>query len=291
MKVERLSKSAYETYGMCEWKYFLSYILYLPQDENPAALLGTMFHKCCEILSRASILRKDLNSKVWDPEYLLKITYDYYCRKHPHIFAEIDQKKVKKIQKAFFDILETEHSPICSRTLSAEQAFRIPIEEQRFYIEDVGKYLHLSGIIDRIDKLDDNTIEIIDYKSGTRTNYDSKDRKKKDVFYFRNDIQCRMYHLAAKTLYPDYDNFLITMIYVTDGGAISVPFCDEDVEETKDVVFKRWLAITNNTDPQQNRGWHCKRLCDYGKNGVCDALWKDKNKHGLDVITELYKKH
>jgi hypothetical protein len=161
-----------------------------------------------------------------------------------------------------------------------EPAFKLPV--------DGDKYFTLRGRIDRVDKLDDETVEIIDYKSGSRVAWDSQDRHKKEPADLHKEIQPRMYHLAAKHLYPWAKNFLVTFIYFTDGGPITVPFCEPDLAETRNILLKRFRSIKNNEDPQQNKSWKCNKLCSFGTSGICDDVWRESKELGHEFIQNKY---
>lgn len=151
------------------------------------------------------------------------------------------------------------------------------------------QYLNIRGRIDRIDKINDNTIEVIDYKSGSRNNYGSKERGKKDEISLKTEIQPRAYHIAAKYLYPWADNVIATFIYITDGGPVSIPFCDTDLKETYDMIKKRYFAIKNNDNPSKTPDkWKCK-MCSFYHDNTCQSVHKEMNECGYEFVTQKYQ--
>lgn len=289
MKINGISASSYDCYSLCAWKWYLTYVLGFSDVSSPAAFAGTLIHKALEILSRAAINNHPRDSKIFDAQYLWDICFNHYYNLEPSTAEQLDNAKLKKICQGYYELLNGPYTPIRDNTISAEDIFNIPIQEPEFKIKGADNYFTLRGRIDRIDKINDDTIEVIDYKSGSRVNWSSPTRSKKTPEDLFEDIQPKMYHLAAKHLYPWAKNVIVTFIYFTDGGAVSVPFSDEDIEETKSILKKRLRAIESNLDPQQSKSWKCKNFCYFGdKSGICDNVWDEKEECGHKFIEQKY---
>jgi hypothetical protein len=260
MNIKGLSASGYSLYEWCPWKFYLIQVLGFSDESGVAAIIGTMSHHILEILSKASIVKHDKNSKIWNPEYLWNIVYSHYASKNAEMFECIDNAKFKKVAKGLIELINGEYSPITDKTIGVEISFNIPILDKELIINDNGedKYFNIRGRIDRIDKINDSTIEIIDYKSGVRTSYDTKERLKKNEISLREEIQPRLYHMAARHLFPHIENVIVTFIYFTDGGAVSMPFSDDDFVQTRDMIKRRFFTIKNNEDPDRNVTWKCR---------------------------------
>jgi hypothetical protein len=300
MNINSLSASSFSTHSWCPFKYYLQYTLGFQDEAGPAALIGTISHKVLEILSHASINKHDKKSKIWDESYLWEISFNHYYNEVPHIAETIANDKLKKVCSGIHELLKSEYTPIRDNTISAEVSFDQEINDADFSLnrdnDNNIKYLKVRGRIDRVDKIDDQTVEIIDYKTGSRVDWDSKERNKKDSLSLYNDIQPRMYHLAAKSIYPWAKNFLITFIYIVDGGPITIPFCDYDIDFTKEILRKKLKNIKNDDNPDRNITWKCKSLCGFGKSGTCDMVWQEKQDLGKEFVEEKYailnvKKH
>lgn len=292
MRIKSLSHSSANNYEICPWKYFLVYQLGFEDVGGPASVLGNIAHTVLEILSRASMLKHDPNSKVWNINWLMEKTYNHYMRKKPEIVSSIQSDKLKKVSKGIADLLNSEYTPIRDNTIGIEFRFGIQLKEPKFSIKrkEDGElqYLQLNGFIDRIDKIDDKTIEIIDYKTGKRETWGSTEKKKKDAGDLFLDMQPRLYHLAAKEKFPWAENIIVTFIYMVDGGAISVPFTDEDIETTKDMISRKFRAIQANEDPQRIYGnWMC-RFCTFYKDETCQSVWDEKNEFGSEYVLNKY---
>jgi len=290
MEIRGLSASSAKTYDWCQWQFYLTQVLGFESLSGPAAHLGTMSHKVLEILSRASLNKHDIRSKIWSPEYLWNLSFNHYYNLYPLECEKIKNDKLKNVCKGLFETIAGPYSPITKKTISAEAAFNIPIVDKDLVINYNGeaKYFSMRGRIDRVDKINDNTIEVIDYKSGSVGNFDSKDRAKYNEITLREEIQPRLYHLAAKHLYPWAENVMVTFIYFTDGGPITMPFCDNDITETIKRVKAKYFKIKNDINPDRNLTWKCKAMCSFFKDGTCDRVWEEKQNFPLEFITNKY---
>lgn len=290
MQVKGLSASGFDCYTSCNWKWYLQYILGFEDVSSAAALQGTLIHKVLEILSRAVVVKHDRNSKIFDPSYLWDICFNHYYNSEPYIAELIEPAKLKKICQGFHELLRSPYTPIRDNTISAEAKFDIELREPDFKIKGTNSFLRLRGRIDRVDKIDDKSIEVVDYKSGSRVCWDSQDKHKKTPEDLYEDIQPKMYHLAAKHLYPWAENILVTFIYIVDGGPVTAIFCDDDIKETKNIIKKRFKAIESNEDPQKNVSWRCKNFCYFGdKSGICRNVWDEKEEVGHKFIENKYQ--
>lgn len=291
MFVNGISPSAFSVYNDCEWKYFIG-ILGFPSEDSAATILGKMAHHIFEILSKASGVQHHKSSKIWDAEYLWKIVYNRYIKKYPIIFASIKQDKLTKLCNGIIKLINGYYTPVKDNTIAVEKYFKIPIERPEFLLDDKKSYFSIRGIIDRIDLINQETIEIIDYKSGQGKSFDKEGRPYKDSISLKDDIQPRMYHLAAKILYPNIKNVIVTFLYFTDQGPVTTIFVDSDLEETINIILRRFRAIKANEDPSRilgtKMGWKCKVMCSYFKDGKCQSLWEEKNKLGLDFVYHKY---
>lgn len=235
-----------------------------------------------------SILRYRHDSRYWDIEYLWKISFDHYYRLSPEIAATIKPEKIKGCMKGLIDLVNGDYSPICDKTIMAECPFSIPLEGKEFLLP-TGEQLKITGRIDRVDQLDHETLEIIDWKSGVRSNFISSKGGKTDASTLIDDIQPRLYHLAATKLWPHIKNFLITFYYLSDGGPVTVILTERDIPKTLDMLKRKFDAIRVNVDPERDYGtWKCKYICGFYKNGICDTVWQEKKDWGIEFVKNKY---
>lgn len=267
-----MSASAYDCYTFCQFKYLLSTVLGIEDISGPSAALGKAAHSVLEEISKAKIAKQEM------PDYKT-----LWQKEVSNILCKVEASKIKQIQKGLFDFIENSvYTPYKANTTAVEKYFRIKLE-----VKDA--VFNIAGLVDRIDVIDDKTIEILDYKTGQRKTFMSNEKEKKDSISLYDDIQPRLYYLAAKTLYPSFENLLVTMIYLTDGGPFTVPLDKSSIEPTKELLYKRFLEIKENNDPQKNVGWWCQKMCSYGKSGVCNEIYNSLQENGLDFVTLRYK--
>lgn len=137
------SYSRIDTYKMCPSKYFYTYIQKEPRTSNDAALLGNIVHSVLEVCL--------------DPEKELDISelHQEYSR----------QRESYDPNSAIPETLISAGSTILDEFYDRHEddVFRIYDKEYGFSFV-IGNYV-INGYIDRIDDYDENTINIIDYKT------------------------------------------------------------------------------------------------------------------------------
>ncbi len=285
MNLQFLRQSSINTYHDCEFKYFMECILEIPSLAGKKALMGTLVHHVLELLARCK-KNNHLTGKYVDYKYLLDICWDRYKREESHRFNFMPADKVfclKSIEK----VLDGNFNPLKLNILDTERSFVQPLKKDGFSYEyhDIIKketkkgWYEIRGTIDLVTKVDEDTIEIIDWKTGKRTDWVTG--KLKDYDYLsKDDIQLRLYDLATYLLYPNYKHRLLTIHFINDGGPFTVAFDDKDREETYERLKKEFLHIKNNPLPSrlkerkpQDAKWKCSKVCHFGKtmapNGAC----------------------
>lgn len=233
--------------------------------------MGTIFHKVMEILAKIKLAKQQNKRKINDEivdkystnlakldiDYIIDAVFDYYSKANDHhIWDDKDRQTVAKwVEKA----LQHENgtfNPLNQNIVEPEQHFDIQLEEEW------ASNLKLKGTIDLLIQSDEDTYEIVDYKTGKRINWGTGEEKTYEKLM--NDFQLKFYHLAASILYPDIETILVTIYYVNDGGAFTIPFHKNDLPETKRQIRELYETIRYLDRPQKRRGFHC-RFCAYSK--------------------------
>lgn len=289
MKISSLSASKYNSHSYCPFQYYLSSQLNFTDDGSAATMLGKLAHKFLEILGNASKVKHDPKSRVWDINWLWNTVLNHFYKKEPLLANDIKSDKLKKVIKGTIQLLNSHYTPITDKTIGSEIPFEIEMDEPGFIIDRQDgqpRHMKVRGYIDRIDLVSPDTIEIIDYKSGSGKDWDTMQNK--DENSLRKEIQPRMYHLAARHLYPQYKNVIVTFIYFADIGPVTAIFTEKDLVKTKDMLRKKFASIKAEVNPERNWSYKCKFMCGYYRDGNCEKTWGEKNEYGLDYIYNKY---
>lgn len=299
MIITYLRSSSYNTHSMCEQSYFIEYVLGIRSPSGIKADKGTIVHKVLEILAyiKLSLQNKEniyvddivgqIDIKKYDLDHIIEQVYEYYTSqfKH-HKWSPKDLKDCRLwVNKAITDHNCT-FDPRNRTILQPEQHFDIVINKPwanyRYNTKDgllEGK-LAIKGTIDLITKIDDNTIEIVDWKTGRRLDWATG--QEKTLEKLQNDPQLRMYHYAVSNLYTNMEHIIFTINFINDGGAFSVCYDKSDLPKTEDMLRKKFETIKNTTFPELNKSWKCTKLCHFGKTTF-------ENTHVLPIIE--YRDH
>jgi hypothetical protein len=172
--------------------------------------------------------------------------------------------------------------------------------------------LALKGTIDLITLVGDNTIEVIDWKTGRRLDWATGEEKTQEKL--ENDPQLRIYHYAIKQLFPHIEHIIFSIYFINDGGPFSICFDDTDLLKTENMLRQKFDTIKQVKKPKLNKSWMCNRLCHFGKttfensnidpiieyrdNQVCnnssimtkcEQVKHDIELYGIDTVVNLYK--
>ena len=109
----------------------------------------------------------------------------------------------------------------------------------------------------------ENTAEIIDWKTGRRLNWATGEEKTQEKLEV--DPQLMIYYYAVKKLYPHIDNEIVTIYFIHDGGPFSVAFDKSDLYKTEQLLKDKFKKIQHTLKPRLNKSWKCTKLCHYGK--------------------------
>ena len=235
----QLSVSSIETFQSCPAKWYYRYIEKLPAPKNYYSAAGSFIHKILEVLilkyKSTKNLRKAGNvafkAACTDPEL------------EPYITSEI-REEGKNWLKTIVKKFETDPKLIPA-TLSTETPFV-------FKINDDSIQVTVRGIIDRIDKVDDNTIKIVDYKT-------SKDPSSLGSF------QLATYKVAMRQRYPNSDIKTSYVLIRHDFLNKEVNITPELESEVHNTFLQKAHEILDLKNKHPNEPWQVKtsKLCDY----------------------------
>jgi len=267
---------------MCEQQYFFEYVLGYRGPSNQKADKGTIVHKVLEILAiikqsqQNNVLAFEddivgtVNIEAYNIDSLTEQVYKYYTSRFSHhkwaakdfTDCRLWVEKAITYNNGMFD-------PRNRNILCPEQHFDLVIDK------DWSKYkykvaegtlegnLAIKGTIDLITQVGDNTIEIIDWKTGRRLNWATGQEKTQEKL--EEDPQLRIYHYAIQKLYPHIDHIMVTIFFINDGGAFSVIFDKSDLPKTESMLRDKFEIIKKTQKPRLHKSWMCSKLCHFGK--------------------------
>jgi ATP-dependent helicase/DNAse subunit B len=255
MEIEHLSASSGKTYDHCEFKFLVEHgfgpDLRFSFKENYAAKLGSHMHTIFE-----KIAKKELTAQDWIPwskEHEPEL-YALAKVKHPECEDIKDQVHLDCIR--LFNCL-FDRDPIFN---PLESGMKIIGIEKRF--KEVFHGVTIKGFMDLVIELDKDTIEVYDWKTGTWA-LSCADAYK--------DLQVLMYYVAAKLLWPQYKNVLVTLDYI-QRKPVTVALGDLHVKKAIRKLKALWRLIKANKKPKRHKEpiWVCNSFCDREE---CDRLW------------------
>ena len=237
-----ISYTHIDTYENCPKKFKYRYLLGLQTPSSAAQSFGKSVHGTLRDLYSGSIskevdpLGKDELKGVFNENWIRE---GYESPDHEKLRKEFGLKKVNQFYDTFY---ATDYEKV----VEIEKPFK-------YRVGDVV----VKGFIDRIDRLDDGSFEVIDYKTG-------KERAKKEV---EKNLQLVLYAMAAQKLFG-YEVSLLSLIFVEHGVKISVELDRDRYTEVIDRIGEVVDRI-NSGDFEATPGYLCN-FCEYRE--ICDDV-------------------
>ncbi len=267
---------------MCEQQFFIEYVLGWRGPSGQKADKGTIVHKVLEILAVIKQAQQNNISSVVDDIYgdidissyelndIIDKVYKYYSEvNNHHKWSTKDHRDCKEWVYKAINFNDGMFDPRNRFILCPEQHFDFEIKKQwAKYSYDLpsGKLegnLALKGTIDLITKVNDNTIEIIDWKTGRRLDWATGQEKTQEKL--EKDPQLRIYHYAISHIYPEIEHIIFSIYFINDGGPFSICFDKKDLKDTENMLRQKFQHIKNTNRPKLHKSWMCSKLCHFGK--------------------------
>lgn len=267
----RISYSSLENFQNCPLKYKYSEIDKIKEPKTKEAIFGNYLHEVLKWFYQQ------------DPHFpSLEKLLEYYYNHWPKANKSLsDTKKEEGFrwhneqeEKDYFQegirILEEYYKknfPPKSIIMDLETRFEAVVDETPD--KPGGKHI-LTGIIDRIDKLPDETIEIIDYKTGKRIPSQSE---------VDNNLQLSIYALGLQKKWPKIklENLRLSLYFLKFGEKIETKKTPEDLAKTQKKIIDLIHEIQNSKfEPKASP------LCNWcGYKPIC-PLWRHLYEKNLD---------
>lgn len=312
MKCTGVSASSYTTWGWCEFKYYLEQHLGIRGKPQLPTALGSFCHDLFEQIAQSAkdnetspvidnwmellleAFRKERTIKnkfgqdeVTPPLWTLSpkiLEREKQCEKCSYFVDNkcwVTGEDISDFEGCpkweFGDaawlierIIDTpEYNPMNQRIIDVERWFSLKIEHG-------GSDFNIRGFIDLVTELSKDIVEICDYKTGREKSY--KECSK--------EMQLRMYHLAARELYPDYKYVFVKMHYLKAKRPYVFAFSPEDEETTRQQLSTAYHDMESNEFPtrrcDRNNGlvkhdFVCQYMCDID---LCQEKFEEMVKRG-----------
>lgn len=299
----------------------MTYVLGHQSISGKKAELGTIVHKVMESLAgfkkaeqdsskRAKILRitddalKKIECNKTDfrndstVEWLLDLSYEYYTSNSPHKWYASDKQTCRDLIWQTLEFNKGQFDPRSRDVVAPEPHFDIPIDEDwaKFtykmpHGKEVKGQLAIKGTIDLVTKVDDDTIEVIDWKTGRRLDWATGEEKTYEKLC--SDPQLLLYNYAISKLFPEYKQAIMSIFFIKDGGPFSMCFDKSDQARFLEMLKARFQEIQKNDSPKpisrDRSNWKCTKLCHFCKNNwpgtdenMCMYIEKHLDKHGME---------
>ena len=315
MIVTYIRSSSYNNYDYCQMQYFITYVLGHRSISGKKAQLGTIIHKVMECLASCKKeLQENIDSKnlsvaddalgkidytkrsLYTKKFvnsLIDRSFEYYTDNCVHNYTQADKKFCVTNSYKALEYNDGQFDPRKRNVVDAEPQFDIPIEEDwakyKYKMPDgkiIEGQLAIKGTIDLVTKVDEGIIEVIDWKTGRRLNWATGEEKTYEKLL--EDPQLLLYNYAISKLYPEYEQAIMTIFFVRDGGPFSMCFDKSDQDKFLEMLKNRVKQIQNNNFPQlisRNRSsFKCTKLCHFCKN-----KWPGTNVSMCEYVTDNLK--
>jgi len=324
MLVTYIRSSSYNNYSFCQMQYFLTYVLGYQTDSGKKAEIGTTVHKVLEVFASLSKFQQDnprrkylkINddalgevkvhvSKFLDHFFVVQIvdrSFDYYTKRSKNKFTAGDRKTCENLTWSALEYNSGQFDPRFRKIVASEPHFDILIEEDWAKYEyklpngeTVSGNLAIKGTIDLVTETENGIIEVIDWKTGRRLDWVTGEEKTYEKLMV--DPQLLLYNYAISKMFPEYDQSIMTIFYIKDGGPFSMCFDTRDEEKFLGMLKNTFSSIRDNNNPkllsQDRSHWKCTKLCHYFKNNwpgtdknMCIHIEEHLDKHGMEKTVE-----
>ncbi len=247
------SHSKLASYQQCPQKYKFRYIDEIPSPIRSIELhLGDSVHRALEklyadamqgkVMSRDDLLA--FYQQKWEEGYTpeLRIVRSW---KTAGTYLEMGRKMLMDYHWSFHPFTQT-------TTLELEEKFLFPLSAQ----------YDIRGIIDRLARSKDGSLEIHDYKTSGRLPSDEQ---------VSNDVQLALYEIAIRHRWPETGNISLIWHYLAFDKEIKITKTREQLETVK----KNTLGLIERIEAAESFPTFVTPLCDWCEyKEICPAMQK-----------------
>jgi putative RecB family exonuclease len=261
MEVRALSATAIRDWLLCNLKLKFRYDRDIPSVKTDHARVGIAVHNALEQFSKRMRTKKSFP----DPsDYEFAINTFMNSATSEGLQEMSFYTDGRKMITAFIDKYDTNEE-----ILDVEYKFKLTTPEG----------VPISGAIDKIVKINDDTLSIVDYKTA---------RNALTEYELQDDIQLSMYDLAISLAYPNFKNRLLSLDYVRIDKKVKTYRTDEDRKAFRAFLSSIWSQI--NMAREEDLKGRINNLC-----GWCDyktycqdyAQFLDSKNLALQPLTNM----
>jgi len=216
MKLRALSATGIKDFLQCQLKIVFRYDREIPSMKNDHMKIGIAVHTTLEQFVRRMLHKKSFPDAS---------DYDFAIATFMNSATEEGLENM-----SFYEDGKRMVTEFIDRFDPSEEVIDV---EQRFKLETADG-VPIVGAIDKVVKVNDDTIAIIDYKTA---------RNAMTMWDLQDDVQLSMYDLAASIMYPEYKNRLLFLDYVRIDKRVSTYRTDEDRETFNEFLNSMWLQM------------------------------------------------
>lgn len=269
------------SYSMCPQRAFIEYQIGMKQENNLAAMKGTIVHKVMEILAQSKLCQQNGSNSFDDdmlgvisldeiqPMSILNRVFEQYKEETPDLnLDEAFYKETSTLVKKAITYNNGEYDPRNLDIVAVEHPFDMVIKKPwaKYKYETpegvMEGQLALKGTIDLVIKHDDSTYEIRDYKTGRAWDW-AKNSEKNDQNIYK-DFQIMLYYYAACHAFPNIKHILFTIYFINVDKPFLIAFDRTDLPMIENVIKEKFLKMVADTKPKLNISFRC-RFCPFSK--------------------------
>lgn len=321
-----MRSSSYGGYSLCPHKNYLSYVLGLPEDPGKAATMGNVYHKVMECIALGKLQHQagkspivlgddyigtfevsDLfdNKQVILP--LCRLSFNYHKEIAPKLkWSDKDLVTVLEWVNRSITECNGQNDPRNKDIVAVEQYFDFEIDEpwaDYHYVvggREIKGKLALKGTMDLITRIDEDSYEVLDYKSGQHR-ADFATGEEKTHKKLQTDPQLLIYYLACRKLFPDIPYFDFSIYFLNAGGMFTLCFDDASLKLAKELIRDRFELMRDDQNPRlleptkkgrEKGNYKCYNCCSYQKNkqpgtdmSICEFFQNKIQEKGIDTVT------
>jgi hypothetical protein len=229
---------------------------------------------------------------------LVQMSYDWYTGNCTHHYTKGDYKFCEETTWEALNHSEGTFDPRNRKIVASEPHFDIVIDEPwaKFDYtlangEKLEGQLAIKGTIDMVTEVSDGTIEVVDWKTGRRIDWATGEEKTYEKLC--SDPQLLLYNYAISKMFPEYEQAIMTIFFIKDGGPFSLCFDSKDREKFLETLKLKFQQISRNDTPKPlsytRNHWKCTKLCHFYKNNwpgtdknMCIHIEEHLKTHGMD---------